>query len=121
MPAINGVSRAKRAFLNVEKRNKYGQTYVGQNEIVVSRGAFSAREAERELQRAADSSEERVVGWTVEPYSNREVPEMYGNPRRASVSGTVWGGYYGNASWPPESPVVRAINSRREKGNPESG
>lgn len=120
MPAIPGGSRAKRAYLRVEKTDITGRKYIGQNEVIPSFGMFSAREAERELQKAADSSEEKVVDWSVEPYHAREVPEMYGNPRRSSVTGTQWSGFYGS-TWPPESPTIRNINARREKGKPESG
>lgn len=109
-----GTARAKRAHLLVEKHDKLGRKYVGQNEVVIAHGLLSAREAQRELDRAADESTERVVGQRVETYGDREVAEMDGNPRRSTVSGQQWGGYYG-AAWPPESPTLRRINARREE------
>lgn len=121
MVAINGASRAKRSYLQVEKTDSSGRKYIGQNELVISHGMFSAREAERELQKAADSSDERVVGWNVETYSNRENPEIAGNPRRGDASGEVFGGWYSNPAWPPESPMIQAIEARRKKRKSESG
>ena len=108
--AIVGQQRANRAWLAVEKRDKAGKRYVGQNEIIISRGMFSAREAERELQRAADSSEEKVVDMKVETYGKGN-PEMGGNPRRGSET-TLWG--FQAASWLPDSPRIAAIKARRE-------
>lgn len=110
-----GSARAKRAYLRVEKRDKYGRKYVGQNDVIVSHGMFSAREAERELQKAADTSTERVVGMAIETYGPRENPEMHGNPRRGDSTGTTFGGFQG-VSWLPESPALRRIASRREEG-----
>lgn len=106
-----GAQRAKRAYLAVEKRDKAGNRFVGQNEIVVAHGLFSAREAERELQRAADRSEETVVDAVVETYG-RESPEIAGNPRRGTDA-TMWG--FREAVWLPDSPRIRAINARREE------
>lgn len=114
-----GLARAKRAYLRVEKRDKYGRKYVGQNDVIVSHGMFSAREAERELQKAADSSTERVVDMAVETYGPRENPEMHGTPRRGDRQNAVFGGF-GGAAWPPESPTLRRIASRREEGAPAS-
>lgn len=109
--AVNGSQRAKRAYLAVEKTDKYGKRYVGQNELVVSHGLFSAREAERELQRAADSSEEKVVGAVVDTYGKGN-PEIAGNPRRGTDA-TLWG--FQAASWLPDSPRIAAIKARREE------
>lgn len=111
MAAIPGQSRASRAWLAVEKRDKMGRRYVGQNEIIISRGMFSAKEAERELQRAADSSTEKVVDMKVETYGKAN-PEMAGNPRRGTET-TQWG--FQAASWLPDSPRIAAIKARREE------
>ncbi|MCR4376073.1 MAG: hypothetical protein NUW22_14615 [Acidobacteria bacterium] len=112
-----GIQRAKRAYLAVEKIDKAGRPYIGQDEIVVSHGLYSAREAERELQRAADSAEGKVVDTVVETYG-RENPEIAGNPRRGTDS-TMWG--FRGAGWLPESPRIAAINARREQDeSPES-
>lgn len=109
-----GVQRAKRAYLAVEKHDKYGKRYVGQNEIVLSHGMYSAAEADRELQRAADESAEPVVDARVETYGPREVAEMDGNPNVGGQSQTQWGGFQG-VPWLQESPLLRERASRREQ------
>ena len=113
--------RARSGLLRVKKHDKAGREYLGQNEIVMSPGMFSAKEMERELQQAADESVEEVVGTEVNTYGNREAPEMESNPRRSTVTHTQWAGFRGSV-WLPESPLVSNIESRREQDeSPESG
>ena len=123
MAAIPGQTRARRAHLAVEKHDKAGRRYIGQNEALIGSGLYSSHEAERELQKAADESEEPVVDLVVEPYGPREVQAMDGNPRRGESEHTQWGGFQG-ADWLPESPLLRNRESRREQapiGGAESG
>lgn len=83
-----GATRAKRAYLKVRKRNKYGKPYVGQNEVVVSHGMFSAKEAHRELQKAADEASaegQEVVDAVIEGYDRGENPELSSNPRHRGI------------------------------------
>jgi hypothetical protein len=105
-----GLTRAKSGRLRVKKRDKAGREYIGQNEVVVSAGMHSAREMERELQRAADESSEEVIGTEVDVYSPRETPAIE-TPTRLHGSQTQWGGFQA-ASWLPESPVLRQMSLR---------
>jgi hypothetical protein len=121
-----GTTRAKSGRLRVKKRDKAGREYLGQNEVIVSAGMYSAREMERELQRAADESSEPVVDLEVDAYSSREVPAIE-TPTRVLSSQTQWGGFQ-EAGFLPESPLLRRIKTRREQhddpgelGSAESG
>lgn len=108
--------RAKSAHVKVIKHDKYGKPYVGIGEQIVSSGLFSAKEAERELQKVVDDSAARgetVVDAVVETYGHREVPPIEGNPRRATGGTGVWG--FEGASWLPESPEIRRRQARREQ------
>lgn len=114
--ATPGTVRARKAFTKVEKRDKYGKPYVGIGETIISAGMFSAKEAERELQKSVDEAEargERVVDAVVDTYGPRENPDVMGNPRRASGGLGVWG--FEGASWLPESPELRRRQARREQ------
>lgn len=106
--------RAKRAYLKVEKHDKFGRPYIGQDDVIAGAGMFSAKEAEIALQHAADNSTARVVDAGLEVYTSREIAPFEGNPRRLNPTETVFGGFQ-NASWLPESPRVKAINARREE------
>jgi hypothetical protein len=112
-----GTTRAKAGRLRVKKRDKAGREYLGQNEVIVSAGMYSAREMERELQRAADESAEPVVDLEVETYSSREVPAVE-TPTRVVSSQAQWGGF-GGATFLPESPLLRRMTARRERGGPD--
>lgn len=108
--------RAKGAHVKVRKRDKYGKPYVGTGEIIVSRGMFSAKEAERELQKAVDSHLSRgdeVVDAVVDVYDRHETPDITSNPRRATGGLGIWG--FEGASWLPESPEIRRRQARREQ------
>lgn len=108
-----GTTRARSGRLRVKKRDKAGREYLGQNEVIVSAGMYSAREMERELQRAADESGEPVVDLEVDAYSSGEVP-LIETPTRVLSSQTQWGGFQ-EAGFLPESPLLRRIRARREQ------
>lgn len=113
-----GVVRARSAFTKVVKHDKYGKPYVGVGETIVSRGMFSAREAERELQKSVDAAEargEQVVDAVVDVYGSRENPEIAGNPRRATGGAGFWG--FEAATFLPESPELRRRQARREQSS----
>jgi len=113
-----GAVRARKAFTKVIKHDKYGKPYVGVGETIVSRGMFSAREAERELQKSVDAAEsrgERVVDAVVDVYGSRENPEIAGNPRRSTGGAGVWG--FEAATFLGESPELRRRQARREQAN----
>ena len=102
--------RARSGHLMVRKHDKAGRAYIGQDECVVSRGMFSAKEIEKQLMQAADESEADVVGAHIDVYGDRETPEMEGNPRRSERTHTQFSGFYGTATWPP-----RVNQTRREQ------
>lgn len=110
-----GTVRAKRAHLQVEKHDKAGRRYVGQQDVILSRGAHSAIELQHEIDRIAQSSDEKVIAAQVEYYGPNEVPLVSPVSRNAELGqkGDTWGGFRG-AVWPPESPRVRAIQARQE-------
>lgn len=114
-----GTTRARSGRLRVKKRDKAGREYLGQNEVIVSAGMYSAREMERELQRAADESGEPVVDLEVDAYSAHEVPAIE-TPTRVLSSQTQWGGFQG-AGFLPESPLLRRIKARREQRDDPGG
>jgi len=111
-----GTVRAKRAHLLVEKHDKAGRRYVGQQDVILSRGMHSAMELQHEIDRAAQASADKVVDAVVEEY-----PDMGAPPQASPVSrnaelgqkGHTFGGFQG-AAWPPESPRVRAMQARQE-------
>ena len=106
-----GTTRAKSGRLLVKKTDKAGRKYVGQNEVIPSFGLHSTREMERELQRAADESADEVIATEMKTYNSRETPAFESDPLRGSTrSHTQWGGFQG-ASWLPESPTLRRMET----------
>lgn len=115
MPIV-GSARAKVAYLEVEKTDKIGRKFVGRDEITISQGMYSAREAQRDIDRAVEHSEYKVLDAVVETYEDGEVPALGPISRQAEDGqrGFSYGGFGGGA-WPPESPRVRAMQARREE------
>ena len=112
-----GTVRAKRAHLMVEKHDKAGRRYVGQQDVILSRGAHTAIELQHEIDAAAMASEDVVVDAVVEEYEAGEKPLVSPISRQAELGqkGDIWGGFRGEASaaFPPESPRIRAIQARQ--------
>ena len=108
----HGTTRAKSGRLKVRKKDKSGRSYIGQDEVTVSAGIYSAKEMEQELQRAADETDGEVVDAEVETYEPGVNPDNFSDPLRGFTgTHTQWGGFQG-ASWLPESPLIRKMKER---------
>lgn len=105
-------AQAKRASLRVEKTDKAGRKYIGRNQVVISAGMLTVKEAERELMSSIGESSERVVDIDIETYGSRESPESIGFRENTGHGSNrkSWAGW--TMDFIPESPVLRRISEK---------